>query len=502
MDPLQQPPPEPHRRGRPPPHQPQQRQPRRPQQQQQPYPYNPTLHDLTNHNHHPTNGVESLFRNAFVTKVIVLFTIVFYFLQQQQQHQPTNDKLFSYRNMDETTTNVWKIILRPHSNSYYSYIISKIIFFVSRSSTTSIQDSMNPTNHQNHYSNSTVVLIMNVLYQYYLYRIMERQMSSYQFVRFLLYLVVGTVVLEYVVTYVTIVPAVVFGSTDISGSSMRLRTLRDVVVASSSTLIYGPYSIMGALCLYYHWYIPRIYPRFVTILSMFHFSEKSLFYFYTIYFVMINSKSMHHPVPESYIFLHTYHGTISVILSMCFGMVLSIVYYYLSNHPIVVYYYRLVDDRIVQPIVVRYTNTLATATANNRTRNTNNIDRRHATNANNRVAEPPPQLRQRHIAAATAAAANDNDRNHPWIHDNEIDTDVLGAFTAAATAAAAASNTLNEVPLLPVENVDNEAVEQLCNMGFERPHVILALRQSHNNIEHAANRLLSSSSTTAEVSDD
>jgi hypothetical protein len=64
------------------------------------------------------------------------------------------------------------------------------------------------------------------------------------------------------------------------------------------------------------------------------------------------------------------------------------------------------------------------------------------------------------------------------------DDDDMTTPTSAAT-----------IPLLPPDQVNMEAVEQLCNMGFERAPVVLALRQSHNHIEHAAHRLLSTSSS-------
>lgn len=72
--------------------------------------------------------------------------------------------------------------------------------------------------------------------------------------------------------------------------------------------------------------------------------------------------------------------------------------------------------------------------------------------------------------------------------------------TAEAAAAAAAE----QMPLRPVERPpaqeipmpepDPSAVDQLTAMGFPQPQVMEALRQSHNNVEHAANRLLSGSS--------
>ena len=71
----------------------------------------------------------------------------------------------------------------------------------------------------------------------------------------------------------------------------------------------------------------------------------------------------------------------------------------------------------------------------------------------------------------------------------------------AAAAAAAAAQVPQHRPVerpaaqeIPMPDPDPSAVEQLTAMGFPRPQVMEALRQSHNNVEHAANRLLSGSS--------
>lgn len=67
-----------------------------------------------------------------------------------------------------------------------------------------------------------------------------------------------------------------------------------------------------------------------------------------------------------------------------------------------------------------------------------------------------------------------------------------------AAAAAAATTQLPYRPIerpaaqeIPMPEPDPSAVEQLLAMGFPQPQVLEALRQSHNNVEHAANRLLS-----------
>lgn len=50
---------------------------------------------------------------------------------------------------------------------------------------------------------------------------------------------------------------------------------------------------------------------------------------------------------------------------------------------------------------------------------------------------------------------------------------------------------VEQQPLIPMPELDPDAVEQLTAMGFPQSEVMNALRQTHNNVEHAANRLLS-----------
>lgn len=77
---------------------------------------------------------------------------------------------------------------------------------------------------------------------------------------------------------------------------------------------------------------------------------------------------------------------------------------------------------------------------------------------------------------------------------------VRGVHATAAAAAVAAAQVPQHRPVerpaaqeIPMPDPDPSAVEQLTAMGFPRPQVMEALRQSHNNVEHAANRLLSGS---------
>ena len=458
----------------------------------QQYPYNPTPNVVTNQ-----YGIEQWFRNAFITKVIVLFTIIYYFLQQQQQQYSTGRYHSS-----ESHIAVWDTLLRPHSNRLFQYVLSKMIFMRSHHAMNS--SSSYDSSSSNDASSTTIVLLwMNVWYQWYLYRWLERQMSSYQLVRFLLFVVFSTILLEYTIMSYSL--------------NMDAVTMRPWIVPSSSSssslssyTIYGPYSTIGAVSLYYHWYRPRLYPRFVTIASICHLSEKSLFYFYSIYFIIIHyNSSTSSSSNNSY---NNDHGAIHVITSMCMGMGLAMVYVTLSNHPKICYYDQWIHDRIRrQSIFQRYFHTHPPTPRTGttaRVRNpTNMVQHRGGTTT---VPQPPSsssQLRQRTTTAANMAATGSDPnqhRNNPWTipggggggvnHNNNIDnmdeTDPNGLDRTGGMEEDTMMTTT--IPLLPHDQVDPDAVEQLCRMGFERAPVVLALRQSQNNIEHAAHRLLSS----------
>ena len=188
-----------------------------------------------------------------------------------------------------------------------------------------------------------------------------------------------------------------------------------------------------------------------------------------------------------------YRGSIHVAASMCIGTVVSILYFYISNLSIVRHYDRMIHDRILQhPVVQRYTNTNHTSGT---TRPRNNNNNHQNTNLPPRGGLPPglaPQLRQRYNASATTSTTagttidtSGNNNENPW----RIPT---GGEAVAGLGMEDTGMATTTIPLLPPDQVDMDAIEQLCTMGFERAPVVLALRQSHNNIEHAANRLLSS----------
>ena len=92
------------------------------------------------------------------------------------------------------------------------------------------------------------------------------------------------------------------------------------------------------------------------------------------------------------------------------------------------------------------------------------------------LSEPPPRI---------LAPTNRGGRGDPMAGIQRMMRNNPAAQAAAAAAAAA------QRPVAPPAPPDPEAIEQLTSMGFERQQVINALQATNNNVERAADRLLS-----------
>jgi len=92
------------------------------------------------------------------------------------------------------------------------------------------------------------------------------------------------------------------------------------------------------------------------------------------------------------------------------------------------------------------------------------------------LSDAPSPVRGVHPAGAAAAAAAN------------------AARQPVQRRAAAAPPPQQQEQQIPTPEPDPAAIDQLTGMGFPRQRVMEALRQSHNNVEHAANRLLTDTS--------
>jgi hypothetical protein len=199
----------------------------------------------------------------------------------------------------------------------------------------------------------------------------------------------------------------------------------------------GPYAILGAFFTLFHITAPRLYPRFITIFQ-FHLSEKSFYYLW--FFHLIGSGGWHTIVP-----------TLTGIVAG-WGL-----YYF---HSPIVSQIDIPESivRMLQPVF----DALGLTDPSH-----NTIIPPVAAAAPTRVPNP----------TTTGRTSNNNNNNsRPFMMEERHDSTIT-----------------SEIPL--PDEADPAAVEQLISMGFARTQVIDALRQSHNNIEHAANRLLMSSTS-------
>uniref|UniRef100_A0A7S3V5S9 UBA domain-containing protein n=1 Tax=Chaetoceros debilis TaxID=122233 RepID=A0A7S3V5S9_9STRA len=226
-----------------------------------------------------------------------------------------------------------------------------------------------------------------------------------------------------------------FGSKDLAAflqKSLILATIFQCFFLSDTYLATGPYPTIGSTMYLYNKYTPRLYPKFVSVLG-FDFSEKAITYFFAAQVILSQGFYSIIPFTSGYIagFLAT--SPITPIGKW---------------NPIPQFVYKLGQSIGMATGLADLSSTPAFVVnqgMNNRSMGLGGMNRRGtiARNSSGDTAQqqaPPQQAPPQQV------------------------------FEAA--------------PPTP------EAIEQLTAMGFERDAVVRALSQADNNIEHAANRLL------------
>lgn len=334
-----------------------------------------------------TDSQMEWFRGSPISKILLLISIVLYLIVHHTPH----------------IRDLWRFdsFVLSSQRQGYRLLSSKILF-----------------------GTNTEVIVGTSL-QMYMYRKFEREMGSYQFLKFVLTICTLTIAQEMVL----------------------------MPWLSSSNAVYwsygGPYCVIGALFLYFHWYTPRLHPRFVSIFQ-FHFSEKSLYYFWLLYLLIGSGRD----TVRSTSVADTLSGWYGALIPLCMGMIASWIYHFTSQNRYVVQLDRRMHATLVLPILRRF----GLEDNNNPVAMMRGVVQHPMAAA---IAANAPRLRQRQNVAPPAAAAPAVNNNNHWMQE------------------------------IPLPEPDMAAVEQLTAMGFPQPQVMEALRQSHNNVEHAANRLLS-----------
>jgi UBA/TS-N domain len=331
------------------------------------------------------------FRGAPISKGLLIVSMILYLIVHQY-HTPSARELWSFNSL----------ILSKRPSQGFRFFTSKVLF-----------------------ASNTEVIVGTTL-QLFLYRKFEREFGSYQFLKLVLTIYCLTIAQEMVI---------------FQWLSRQARYWS----------YGGPYCVLGALFLYYHWYIPRLHPRFVSLFN-FHFSEKSLYYFWFLYLLLGSNRDATSRSDAS-----TLSGWQGALIPVVMGMVSACMYHVTSQNRFVLQLDRRIHATIVEPLLQRFV-----SEGNHTTAVMRGIAQQIIAPAIAANAAPQPGLRQRHAPTVTPAApAAANNHNGSWMQE------------------------------IPLPEPDLAAVEQLTAMGFPQPQVMEALRQSHNNVEHAANRLLS-----------
>ena len=208
----------------------------------------------------------------------------------------------------------------------------------------------------------------------------------------------------------------------------------EIVFVGFSTLMktsyryQGPYALLGALVYLYHRYTPRLHPRFFGILG-FTFSEKSFYYLW--FFQVIG-----------------YRGWNTIIASL-FGWITAYVYVVTNLHESLD-----LPEAIAKPL----------------------------TSLGAHLSEPPQR-----ILAPVGTRGGRGGGPDAMAGMQRLMRNNNNPLAQAAAQAAAAQR-----PIAPPATPDPGAIEQLTSMGFDRQRVMDALQATNNNVERAADILLSS----------
>ena len=196
----------------------------------------------------------------------------------------------------------------------------------------------------------------------------------------------------------------------------------------------GPYPAIGALFGLFHRFAPRLHPRFCGVLG-FHFSEKSITYLFAAQIM-------------------AYRGLASLIPSLCgffAGWLMSVPPASKLDVPnFVASMVAAIGDRFID--------------------------------------DPPPPI----VPRLQRGAAGSGVVIPPTMGRANIPTAMAEGPTGPLQGAGGGAGGDGwEQVLPPPPPPSDDVVNQLTSMGFERDDVLRALRASHNNVERAADRLLS-----------
>ena len=171
----------------------------------------------------------SWFQGAPAAKLMAIASVVSFFVIR------SSPKLYTDLQMD--TARLWQEPRR--------YVTSKLLF---------------DPNLPGEFLMATMLLLNSA-------RNWERQMGSLRFVAFVIMISAWSITIEFVLYHVTYLR-----------NDMAANYFKTSPSSRGASWTYnGPYALLGAMFLLFHWYTPRLHPRFVQAFGL-TFSEKTLTY--------------------------------------------------------------------------------------------------------------------------------------------------------------------------------------------------------------------------------
>lgn len=247
--------------------------------------------------------------------------------------------------------------------------------------------------------------------------------------------------------------------------------------ATNSRVRPGPYPLLGALAWLYHWFTPRLYPRFMGFLGL-YFSEKAFVYMWFAQVMLSASGSGGGLFGQS-----RSNGRMSALTVVLTGFLASMLFTQWNS-----LFSKLVDH-IPPPLVAalsQFSQRVLMETPP-RILVPHHFGARGGVGGNVGVAG----IGRNNMAAANAAGMAGAGAAAAARHFHEAE--LAAAMAASRLQAQPPSQQQQAQAAQPPPPPDPTAVEQLVMMGFDRAQVVQALQSCNNDVQRAADRLLTQS---------
>lgn len=426
--------------------------------------------------HNGSTSASSWFIGTPVSKSIIvcmsILFIVVHSIMPTTSYDHNSNQLYEAFVLDP-----WKQYHHHHRQFYYSFITSKIMF-------TTTSDFM------------IGISFLSFLLQKY-----EREMSSSKFLSFLGITLFLSIIMEYIFIHIS------YYIHTLASSSLMVVLLRSIL--SYHTIQYlGPYPLYGIVFTLFHFYSPRLYPKLIHVHHMIHFSEKSFYYIWFFYIISRHSNHTNNDNANNrWMVLFSY----DTIAPTTIGMISCLIYLSsskLQHLNIIPNWLSKIWKPISAQLSLQYTPPLLIPIIIGNNIMLHNVATTAVGGAGSRggggggIVNPQQPQRQQNLFHR-GNSNNSNHHHHHLLHRRGQRGSSQQQPMLQQQVQQPPPQPQNQTSVfdatafgIPIPEPDHDAIEQLTSMGFERQQVIAALRACHNNIEHAADRLLSSSTSS------